>query len=78
MISYRRDDDSLTGKEPTLSERQAANYLGVPLDEVRHAVNLGDLKCHGIRAKRRFVQRDLDLWQSQQAAKKNKQRRKAG
>lgn len=62
MISYRQSDDSLTGIEPVMSERQAAHYLGILVDDLRHQVNLGNLRFHGKRTKKHFVQRDLDAW----------------
>ena len=51
-----------TPQKPTLiSERQAAGYLGITLDELRHEVNQGRLHKH---TQRRYRQSDLDLWRS--------------
>jgi excisionase family DNA binding protein len=47
---------------PTLSERQAAAYLGFSQDRLRHEVNAGRLAFTGTRAKRRFAVAELNRW----------------
>lgn len=64
MISYRLTTDQITGDPPPpmRSERQAAHYLGITVDEVRHQINLGNLRFIGPRARKRFLQRELDAF----------------
>jgi hypothetical protein len=72
MISYRLEDDTLLGTPapPLLSERRAADYLGLSLDALRHEVNIGALKFLGTRAKKKFLQPVLDEWRRQHPPKR--------
>jgi excisionase family DNA binding protein len=53
---------------PMLSERQAAAYLGIQLDSLRHEINTGRLECSGTRRHRRFAVSELDRWRSHTGA----------
>jgi hypothetical protein len=57
-----------------LSERQAAHYLGLSLDELRHQVNLTKLRYLGTRAKKKFLQQELDQWKRDQPPKRKRRR----
>jgi hypothetical protein len=46
----------------TLSERQAAAYLNLPQDRLRHEVNAARLASTGTKAKRRFAVAELNRW----------------
>lgn len=72
MISYRLEDDALseTPAPPLLSERRAADYLDLSLDDLRHEINIGALKFLGTRAKKKFLQPALDEWKHQHPPKR--------
>ena len=72
MISYRQSDDTLikTPAPPILSERHAADYIGLSVDLLRYQVNSGALKPLGNRRNRKFLQADLDRWKAKHKAPK--------
>jgi len=47
---------------PGLNEKEAAQYLGIKLDDLRREINIGRLTCEGPRRSRRFFVAELDRW----------------